>query len=197
MSKKGRKFSPENDIIIKYVIKAFGGTPNLDKYAHDELDLTINILYCHNQPSIGLTSYSTIGLSDYPMMGVSGEFATRLELAGACETSVDFFPNILASAAFTVMRTGQIYYPGFVMSNVISQYMDTCMLSHLYLTAPFLWKDDLKTMDCGTKKVSWLLAMPIYESEYYYLKKYGDHKLEELFELHEIDIFNLNRQPVV
>jgi hypothetical protein len=130
------------------------------------------------------------------MRGATGEFPIRLELAGACLTGAQFFPNILASAAFSIMRTGDIHYPGTVMPNYVRQYYPSSKLPHLYLTAPFLWKD-LNTLDCGTKKVSWLLAMPIAEPEYSYLTEHGDVALERLFEQHEIDIFDLNRLAVV
>jgi len=197
MSRKPRTISPENKMVVQYVTMAFGGTPHVDEYGHNTEDLTVGILYCHNRPTEGVTSYSTIRLSDYPMMGVKGEFQTRLELAGVCATTTGFFPNVLASAAFSIMRTGDIYYPGTVMPNFIRQYSPSSVLPHLYLTAPFLWQDDLKTLNCGTKKVSWLLAMPIAESEYLYLKEHGDEALEHLFEQEEIDIFDLNRLPVV
>jgi antitoxin YqcF len=46
----------------------------------------------------------------------------------------------------------------------------------------------LKTLDCGTKKVSWLLAVPISESEYSYLKAHGGQALESLLEERRVDV---------
>ena len=68
---------------------------------------------------------------------------------------------------------------------------------HLYLTAPFLWESKLITLDCGTKRVSWLLAMPISESEYSYLRDHGDHALERLLENQHTDFSNPDRPSVV
>jgi hypothetical protein len=124
------------------------------------------------------------------------EFPARLEIAGACASADEFFANILASAAFCIMRTKRLYFPGSVMPNYVREYYSTTTVPNLYFTAPFIWEDSLKTLDCGTKKVSWLLAMPISDAEQDYLNEHGDDALEDLFEKHQIDIFDLTRTSV-
>lgn len=95
------------------------------------------------------------------------------------------------------MQSDAVYKPGTVMPNRVRQYYPSSKLPHLYLTAPFLWERELKMLDCGTKKVSWLLAMPISESEYSYLKEHGDHVFERLLEKQQTDFSNLERPSVV
>ena len=197
MSGKNAPISPENKIIARYVAAAFGGTPRVDGYADLSEQLTVGILYCRDRPREGVTSYSTIKLSDHPMKWGAGEFPVRLELTGVCANTAAFFPNILASAAFYIIRSGAVYHPGTVMPNFVCQFYASSKLPHLYLTAPFLWENELKMLDCGTKKVSWLLAMPISESEYSYLKEHGDQALECLLEKQHIDVSNLERPSVV
>jgi antitoxin YqcF len=148
-------------------------------------------------PSDGVTSYSSIRLSDYSMRTADGtELATRLELAGACATVADLFPNVLASAAFRIMRARTLYGPGSVMPGYVSEYYPSTTVPHLYLTAPFLW-EELTTLECGSKQVSWLLVVPISEREKEYLEAHGDDALEDLFEKHQIDVFDLDRASVV
>jgi hypothetical protein len=99
----------------------------------------------------------------------------------------------LASAAFHIMRTDYVYHPG----TVIPDYGLPPKLPHLYLTAPFLWENELKTLDCGTKKVSWLLAMPISEPECRYLRELGDEAFERLLEGRHADVFDPDRPSVI
>jgi hypothetical protein len=48
-------------------------------------------------------------------------------------------------------------------------------------------------LDCGTKKVSWLIAMPISEAEQSYLAEHGDHAFERLLERQHCDFSNPDR----
>jgi antitoxin YqcF len=188
--------SAENKAIARHALKAFGGTPTVQAYHHDTENLSIDILRCDNRPCQGVTSYSTIGLSDHPMIKDGQEYPTRLEIAGACATAVQLFPNILASAGFNIIRSQWVFSPGMVLPEYIREYYPSTTVPHIYLTAPFLWEDSLKTLDCGLKKASWLLVVPISDGELEYLKEYGDNALEELFEKTQIDIFDINRNSV-
>lgn len=192
------KPTAENKRVARHAASAFGSKPQVVEYLHDTEPLAVDILWCENSPCTGVTAYSTIGLSDYPMLNDDGtEFPTRLEIAGACSSKEDMFANILASAAFCVMRTHRLCYPGAVMQDYVREYSPSSTVPHLYFTAPFLWEESLRTLDCGTKKVSWLLAMPISQAECQYLLEHGDDALETLLERYQIDIFDLYRPSVV
>ena len=189
--------SPDNKLIARHALAAFGGTPSVRAYHHDTERLTVDILRCDNRPCSGVTSYSTIGLSDSPMYtGAHSEYPTRLELAGACATASDQFANILASAAFCIMRTQKLYSTGSVMPEYVREYYPSTTVPHLYFTAPFLWEETLRTIVCEMKRVSWLLIVPISDAEQGYLQEHGDNALEDLFEEHQIDVFDLSRPSV-
>jgi hypothetical protein len=189
--------SVENKSVAKYALKAFGGTPRVQAYHHDTEALSIDILRCDDRPVAGITSYSTIGLSDNQIFKDDREFPTRLELAGACATTDISFANILASVVFCIMRTRGFYAPGSVLQGYVREYYPSTTVPHLYLTAPFLWEDTLHTLELATRRVSWLLVVPISEAENDYLKECGEDKLEDLFEENQIDIFNLTRPSVL
>src|ERR1039458_10854842 len=91
MSKKDAPISAENKTIARHVAKAFGGSPRVHEYADRPERLTVGILYSRDRPRAGVTSYSTIRLSDHPMPWGDGEFPTRLELAGACVSEAELF----------------------------------------------------------------------------------------------------------
>jgi antitoxin YqcF len=189
--------SAENKAVAKQAWTAFGGTPNVRAFHHDTEELCVDILRCDDRPDEGVTSYSTVGLSDCLMLKEDGtEFPARLEIAGACATASELFPNILGSAAFNIMRTRRLCGPGSVMAGCVREYYPSTTVPQLYFTAPFLWEDTLRALDCGTKRVCWLLAIPISDHEQTFLRQHGDTALEDLFEEQQIDIFDLNRASV-
>ncbi len=189
--------STENKAIAQHAWKAFGGTPKVRAYQHDTEAISVDVLRCDNRPYNGVTSYSTIGVSDTRIIGLDGsECHVRIEIAGSCATSSELYPNVLASAAFCIMRTRRFYGPGSAMLGYVREYYPSTTVPHLYFTAPFLWESRIKTLQCGTKVVSWVLAVPISDAEHDYLQGFGDHALEELFEKHQIDIFDLDRVSV-
>jgi antitoxin YqcF len=183
----------ENKKLARLVLGAFGGKPLVMEYLDDPEKLSVDIMSCVDRPSQGITSYATLGLSDFPMFQDENEFHVRLELLAACNTGVEWFPNMLASTAFYIMRTGWLCHPGAVLQNAIHQYAPDLRIQHLYFTAPFLWEDKLKTVQLDTKKVAWLLSVPITNAEYEYCKKNGDDNFEELLERKQVDIFDIKR----
>ncbi len=190
--------SQDNKSVAKHASHAFGGTPHVVEYAHQELDLTVGILHCLDRPIQGVTAYSTIKLSDYPMLDVDKEYPTRIELCAAFASAYAIAPNILATAAFIVMRTNRVCFPGALIENVVREYDPDSVLPHLYLTSPFLWQSDLKSLELPSgKMVTWLLAMPIAQAETNYLMAHDAESLERLFESRQIDIFDPNRESVV
>jgi hypothetical protein len=189
--------TPENKQIARHVASVFGGTPRVDEYANDSDTLFVGILWSCDRPGAGVTSYSTIKLSDHPMVQDGEEFPVRIELVGVCDNSVTTFPNLLASAAFDIMHSEGVYRPGTVIPDLVRQSGVSSTLPHLYLNDPFLWEDKLHTIDVGTKRVTWLLAMPISEAEYAYLQEHGDRAFEHLLAEQQVDVFNPERPPAV
>ena len=197
MKSEDAPVSTENQAIAQYVATVFGGTPRVRDYANESETQTVGILFCRDQPNEGITSYSTIRLSDHPMPWVSGEFPVRIELAAMCVNPPDFFPEILASAAFSIIHSDSVYRPGTVMTNLVRRYDPSTALPHLYLTAPFPWGKALNTVDFGSKRVAWLFAIPISESEYSYLKTHGDDDFERMLEEQKTDFTNLERASLI
>lgn len=188
--------SAENKRIARHVAAVFGGTARVGGYANESETLTVGILSCRDRPTEGVTSYSTIKLSDHSMPWGASEFPVRLELAGGCVNSATSFPNLMASAAFRIMQSDAVYHPGAVIPDLVRQAGVSSTLPHLYLTAPFLWADALDALDLGTEKVTWLLAMPISQLEYAYLRSHGEHAFEKSLEEHEANVFDPDRASV-
>jgi hypothetical protein len=189
--------TPENKQLARHTASAFGGKPEVRAYHHDHVKLSVDILSCVDRPSEGLTSFATLGLSDHPMADREGkEFPVRIELVGACASGAKLFPNIIASAAFHVMRNRQFFGPGVALPGYVAEYYKDTTVPHLYLSAPFLWEETLRTLELPTKKVTWLLIVPISDDEARYLATSGDEAFEDLLQRHDVDIFDLARPSV-
>jgi hypothetical protein len=193
------EISKENKMIAKQVLSVFGGKPQVNVYRHDHEKIDVDIIACQDRPCDGVTSFGTIRLSDFAIFQNGKEFPTRIELIAACASYNSMFPNIMASVAFCIIRSKMFVQPGSVLPNYVKEYYPESPLPHVLLTTPLqnLWDGDLKTTDLGSKKVSWLMMVPISEGEFQYLQKNGSDGLESLFEENQIDIFDLDRESVV
>lgn len=68
-------------------------------------------------------------------------------------------------------------------------------MKHIMFVSPFLWHiDDLQFDD---RIVTWLMALPISEKEFEYLRNNGSEALEQLFEEQQIDFYDLNRPDIL
>jgi hypothetical protein len=187
---------PRHQAIARHLATVFGGEPRVADYADAAEARTVGILSAVDRPGPGVTAYSTIRLSDHPLREDGVEFPARIELAGACDSRVTTFPNLLASAAFQISGEGVLYRPGAVIPDLVRSARVSSSLPHLYLTAPFLWGHALDRFEFGTTMITWLMGIPIAETELSYLQTHGDSAFETLLEEHRVDIFNVDRGAV-
>lgn len=188
--------SNENKIIAKSALQAFGGNPQVSKYWDENNINNIDILSTIDRPYEGITSYSTIGLSDYSIEYTVNDIPLRIEIVGATASVYNLFPNVLATCAFCIINSNYLVSHGEVFQDIIKMYYPNSEMKHVLFVSPFLW-EGLKTLDFPNKKVAWLLAVPISENEYAYAQENGTNSLEELFEAKEIDIFDLERKSIL
>ncbi|EEM01991.1 suppressor of fused domain protein [Bacillus pseudomycoides] len=189
--------SNESKIIAKSALKAFGSNPVVSKYWDDNSISNIDILSTRDRPCEGVTSYSTIGLYMHSIGRSIDEKSLRVEIVGASATTYNNYTNVLATCAFCVINSKMSIYPGQIFLDVLKFYYPNSEMKHMFFVPPFLWEDQLQTIDFPDKKVAWLLAVPISEKEYLFAQQNGSTKLEDLFEQNEIDIFDIERESVL
>ncbi|PEP55849.1 suppressor of fused domain protein [Bacillus pseudomycoides] len=189
--------SNESKIIAKSALKAFGSNPVVSKYWDDNSISNIDILSTRDKPCEGVTSYSTIGLYMHSIGRSIDEKSLRVEIVGASATTYNNYTNVLATCAFCVINSKMSIYPGQIFLDVLKCYYPNSEMKHMFFVPPFLWEDQLQTIDFPDKKVAWLLAVPISEKEYLFAQQNGSTKLEDLFEQNEIDIFDIERESVL
>lgn len=187
----------ENKSIARIVANAFGGKPEVHQYLDEAGHSSVGLLVSIDRPQRGISSYSTIGLSDFPNLIGGDDKGVRIELVGACASSVRKFPNILTTAAFCVINSKWTCYPGAIFPDVVSAFNCSKTMKHLMFVPPFLWEENLHTLEFQNKTVAWLLAVPISEEEFRFAESEGADNLEALFEKNQIDIFDINRPTIV
>jgi hypothetical protein len=189
--------SSENKQLAKRIATAFGGLPKVGRFWDDGHKSNVDILSCADRPEKGVVSYSTIGLSDWPLYDAGEEYGVRVEFVGACGSSFAQFENMLATAAFYVINSKKFCYPGAIFENIIPMYRASSPMKHFLFVPPFLWEGKLETLKLNAKQVAWLLVVPISDSEKEYAETSGPDALERLFEEKQIDIFDLDRASVL
>ncbi len=192
-----RAISEENLEITRALVQAFGRESTVRRHLDDAEENFVDILTCPNHPEKGVSSYSTIGLSDSPLIMQGLEYPTRLEIVGACYSEFTDFDLALGTAAFCIINSKWPCYPGAIFPDVLKMYNLSPTMKHFLFVPPFLWEDTLKTMYFEKKTVAWLLAVPISEKEIDFAEKNGPDALEDIFVEKQIDIYDLKRLSVL
>lgn len=189
--------SIENRKIANIVLDVFGGKPTVCTYADENNLSKIDILSCEDRPYKAVTSYSTIGLSDFSIGLEVGCTPLGIEIVGASGSEFEKFSNIISTCAFNVINSHFKCYPDAIFQGVVDMYYPSFSMKHILFVPPFGWDKEFETLDFPTKKVAWLLAVPISEIEIRFADEKGVDILKSLFNEKQIDIYNLNRRSVV
>lgn len=193
------KPSDENRELARFIAQTLGGTPSVREYFDDERVATINIMTCEDAPQAGVRSYSTLALSDSPLVDEDDEpLAFGVEIVAACESEAEEFVNALSTCAFNIIKDRMPVHPGAVFERVFDLYDGlSSTLSHAFFVDPVLWDEDFASKEMKTKTVAFLQLIPISDAELAFLHEKGPDALEDEFEKQQIDIFDINRPSVV
>jgi antitoxin YqcF len=163
---------------------AFGGTPRVVRYWDEPEEHDVGILIAEG-------SYSTVTLHGYEnrMDGVD----IRVELAAVAPAEA--MANVLATAAFNVLKDGWLAAPGVVFPDLIAEYGLSETLRNVLWMPPAPW-DALHAVDLGEGITAhWLLAVPISEPERQFLHREGYEAMDAL--LAGVEYWNLDREPLI
>ncbi|MCR5738166.1 MAG: suppressor of fused domain protein [Eubacterium sp.] len=186
-----------NKKIFQIIHNEIKSTPKVISFADDSNEFKIDIYIGENKSDVGLSTYSTLGLSKYPIGVIDSEGKEiRVEFIGVCDSDFKEFPNIIASCAFDIIKNNYSCRPGMININAVEQYYDGLEMRHIYYTAPSYW-ENLQGIELDGHIVNWLFAIPISDSELEYLEKYGDQAFEELLEEKNTEVFDIYRDSVV
>ncbi len=133
-----------------------------------------------NCPRKGIDSFATVGLSDRSIGMIMGGIPLGVEIVGACKQTFAKFPDILADCAMTVLNTQVKFHPGAVFKNSIMAHYRDLDMKHILFVPPYGWEQDFLTLDLPTKKVAWLMALPISDAELKFFNETESGELESL-----------------
>ena len=69
-------------------------------------------------------------------------------------------------------------------------------MSHVLLVDPFVWSKSLPNLRFKDKTVAWLQSVPMSDGELTFFEENGLEALHDLFSERQIDVYNLDREPV-
>lgn len=191
------ELTESSKLVERKLVEAFGCKPTITSYLDGDGPGSVDIASASDTPDIGITSYSTVNLSDHPMYVGGREHETRVEIAGAAPRQVPRFANVISSAAFGVMNQKLACYPGVVFPDVISRYQLSATMRHVMFSEAYLWPRLDTSLRLPDRLVSWVLVIPIADSELEFANLHGWQSLGRILERHDIDVYDLQRKPVV
>ena len=194
MSRSPRELSPLQRAVALHSQDILGEQAEIYTYGSEDGELELPVIVAPDNPTIGLSTYATIGLSDHPQPNYGSKL--HLELIGVCETSEISFADVLASCVFECLKNDRTINYGVVFWDIVRQYDLSDTMAHVTFVAPFLW-DQFTKVRLLDEDVLWLMALPISESETAFLKTHGIDALEEQLQAAQADIADIRRQPVV
>lgn len=171
-----------------------GGTESAAyAYYDDDERHVVAVVEASGTPTPTLSSYATASLHATPN-SLDGR-DIRVELAFVVDgRSTSVAANILATAAFCVMKDGWLAAPGVVFPNAVRMYIPETTVPHLMWTTPF----DFPAMSrlavpALTEPVHGLQGVPLSDQEYDLLERRGLGVLEERLEASDAPHFDLYR----
>ncbi|NAT26366.1 suppressor of fused domain protein [Pseudomonas syringae] len=184
--------------VAKHILNFFGGTPTVHAYYDDARARSMSIVTTLDTVEPGIKSIGTIGLSEAPLVHDDGtDFITRIELCSAVPSHVEAWENVIASAAFFIEHRKQPVIPGRVLEDAVNEYFPNTQMPHLYFSIPFLWNDGhFEELLFADIQINWLQCFAIHETEKYFVSKYGSDSFESLLTEQEINVLDMEREPV-
>jgi hypothetical protein len=160
----------------------------------DEVTWTF-IFVSEGSPEQGWTTCSTVQLHRHTNLLEDRD--VRVELMARARESDRLIANVVATAAFNVMKDGWLAAPGVVFPDLVAEYFVDTTTPHVMWADPFS-DPELRTVEIsGVGTVHWLLAVPLSAAEVEFLHEHGYDALEERLGAAGAEYFDLWRESVV
>ena len=183
--------------VARRELDAFGGEPRVVRYERDAGGHWVDLLSCADRPDEGITSWATIGMSQFDTFLVTDrDVPLRVELVAACSSAVTEFGAMLSTCAFNVATGEYSISPGTIYPRVVEMYRPEVRMKHLMFVPVFLW-EGFDLIETGAETIDFLQAVPVSDAEFEFAREHGADELQSLFEKAQIDVYDLDRPSVV
>lgn len=186
----------QREELLSRLTAVFGGSVKTDRYYTDDEKYSVELVSRQNSPCPGLISYSTLGAFQATNFFTAQGKPLRVEFAGVCWREYSWFPGLLSTCAFALLKGQVDAAPYRVYPDILPLYCSGIEMKHLLLIPPFGWEKSLGTVEFEDCIVTWLMVNPISDGEFSYLQKHGPQALIDHFVQANIDMYDLNRKSV-
>lgn len=180
--------------LAAYLRAVIGGEPRVFRYWDEGRQSHIDIMSAVDRPEHGVTTFVTLGLSDYSIGLNLDHVPLRLEILFTAASLFDHSGEILSTCAFNIINSHFKCKPWTIFKDVVHMYRSQSPMRHIMFVDPFLW--DIESQEFPNKYVAWLHAIPISEDERAFSNRMGAEALIRLFETHQIDVFDMDRPSI-
>lgn len=186
--------SEEDKRIFNHACGVFGSRGKVICHRDDDGNRPLDVLACEDEPASGVTSYSTIGLSTKLKQWETRDgLPFGVELCGACNSEITYFPNVLITAAYYAMSNAWELEPDVVHPGIVGEYELSETMKHLFLIVPFLWEPDFGKLYHAESMTVWLQGVPISDAELQFQQEFGSRALKTHLEEHEVMTLDIHR----
>jgi hypothetical protein len=88
-------------------------------------------------------------------------------------------------------------HPGAIFPDVLAMYHMSTTMKHVMFMEPVVWDKLEESLELPGRLVTWVMMIPIADSEYELAGAQGWETLGQIFEDRDIDYWDLERKPVV
>jgi len=193
--------TPAEKMLARHLEAVFQCRPRIVAHHNGGDDpFSIGIARVRGYPAPGLTTMSTIGLSNGQLFLTDGSehLATRLEFIASCQDGQedDLAEALFLAACFVGKRKGAAQ-PGIFLNELLGRFRPSSLVPHGFLTTPFAYDGLLATRDFAGRRVTWLQIVPVSAREVSYARTHSTDALETLFEQQGIEWGDMDRASVV
>jgi hypothetical protein len=169
----------EDKQIERLLADAFGGPPQVFRVFHITRKYEVEVLAVPESPEPDLCSLGTMGLWRTPLIAPKFPETSRVELAGIFELNREGAREVLAAAAFRIMRTQKPVPSGTIFLNCLHDWYPKATVPHLFFVPANLWSfPHLQPTRMGALQIQFLQVIPITESESLFAQEHGSQALE-------------------
>lgn len=191
--------------ILEYTQSRVGTLSSVREWVDTRDSVRVPVGIATGSPELGLTSYATLGLSDFSIDLRSDDGASlRVELVGVAREEADVFLNGFGKCAINIAGKSYQPMPGRILPNVFDDHSAVVSTPHGLLWYPFAWDTKFGALRIDQTEIEWLTVIPITDSEFSLVREVGagfggkgvEHLLD-LFEERRVDVWDLTRASAV
>jgi hypothetical protein len=183
-------------LVSRHATHVMGGDASVHAFYDATEDNVVAVVTAAGTPSPSLTTVSTASLHAVANLLEGDDI--RVELLMVTDSGRGEAANIVATAAFCVIKDDWLAAPGVVFTGAVAEYYPDSTTPHLMWTEPFDFPE-LSTahVDGVEHDVHWLQGVPLTERERVFLVESGFDALSDRLEAADAPYFDLGRASVV